>query len=64
MNITRNIYNFFKIEDKSNMYAFYRIIVNNIPPRNYQTIILGRWSLEYNENKIEDRIRRSNEDHS
>ena len=30
----------------------------------YQPIRLGRWSLEYDVQKVEDRVRRSNEDHS
>lgn len=30
----------------------------------YQKIRLGRWSLLYDSAKIEDRVRRSNEDHS
>ena len=39
-------------------------IINNLSSSVYKPIQLGRWSLEYDSQKIEERVKWANEDNS
>lgn len=50
--------------NNDNLSIIFDIIVNNFSTSSYKPVQLGRWSLEYDSQKIEERIRLANEDHS